>query len=170
MAGKGDKPRPTTPAERDRQRESHDRVFGVKEKTYDDPDFKKRHKKEVAESIAAFDKEHVVETHKLVKVEPTRNHLVVLSYPTEDTEEVTASGIVLDVTEERVGRYYDRGEVIAIGPLMITDDGTEMAINYDVGDTVMYSNYMGKLIDKDRATGRELSILSMTEILGKEIN
>ena len=74
-------------------------------------------------------------------------------------EETTRSGIVLpDTSKEKP----QRGEVIAVGNGRVTDEGTRLAMDVKVGDTVLFAKYAGtefKLEDE------ELLILSEKDIL-----
>jgi chaperonin GroES len=74
-------------------------------------------------------------------------------------EETTRMGIVLpDTSTEKP----QRGEVIAAGPGRVADDGTRIAPEVKVGDTVLFAKYAGtefKLEDD------ELLILGEKDIL-----
>ena len=74
-------------------------------------------------------------------------------------EETTRSGIVLpDTSKEKP----QRGEVIAVGPGRTTDDGTRVALEVKVGDTVLFAKYAGTEFKLD---DDELLILSEKDIL-----
>lgn len=63
----------------------------------------------------------------------------VLIKPTEK-EEVTASGLVLpDTAREKP----QEGEVIAVGPGRLAEDGTRVAMDVKNGDKVLYRKYSG---------------------------
>jgi len=71
------------------------------------------------------------------KIKPLSDHVLVK--PTE-AEEVTSGGIVLpDTAQEKP----QRGEVIAVGPGKLTDNGKLVALEVKVGDDVIYSKYGG---------------------------
>ena len=82
----------------------------------------------------------------------------VLVKPNTSTEK-TAGGIVLpDTAKERP----QEGEVIAVGPGRVLDNGTKAEINVKVGDTVIYSKYGGTEIKSD---GTEYLILDESSLL-----
>lgn len=80
--------------------------------------------------------------------------------PTEK-EEVTKGGIVLpDTAKERP----QEGEVIAVGPGKVADDGRLVPMELKVGDHVVYSRYGGTEFKED---DDELLIMRESEILAK---
>ena len=57
-----------------------------------------------------------------------------------DKEEVTASGLVLpDTAKEKP----QEGEVIAVGPGRLGEDGNRVAMEVEKGDVVLYRKYSG---------------------------
>lgn len=57
-----------------------------------------------------------------------------------EQEEVTASGIVLpDTAKEKP----QRGEIIAVGPGRLADDGTRLPMDVKDGEQVLYAKYAG---------------------------
>ena len=57
-----------------------------------------------------------------------------------DEEEVTKSGLVLpDTAREKP----QEGEVVAVGPGRVSDDGTRIKMEIKKGDKVVYSKYAG---------------------------
>lgn len=94
-----------------------------------------------------------------VKLEPLADRLVVK--PIEG-EEVTKSGIVLpDTARERP----HEGEVLAVGPGRLSEDGKRIAMDVKVGDIVLYAKYGGTEIKIDE---EELIILRESDILAKK--
>ena len=94
-----------------------------------------------------------------VKLEPLADRLVVK--PVE-REEMTKSGIVLPDT---VREKPQEGEVLAVGPGRLTDDGKRIAMEIKVGDRVIYAKYGGTEIKID---DEELIILRESNILAKK--
>ncbi len=92
-----------------------------------------------------------------VKLQPLADRLVVK--PTE-REEVTKGGIVLpDTAKEKP----QEGEVLAVGPGRLSDDGKRIAMDVKVGDTVIYAKYGGteiKIEDEELVILRESDILA----------
>jgi chaperonin GroES len=94
-----------------------------------------------------------------VKLQPLADRLVVK--PTE-REEVTKGGIVLpDTAKEKP----QEGEVLAVGPGRLSDDGKRIAMDVKVGDTVIYAKYGGTEI---KIEDEELVILRESDILAKK--
>ena len=85
----------------------------------------------------------------------------VLVKPTEK-EEMTKSGIYLpDTAKEKP----QEGEVLAVGPGKMSDDGKRLPLDVKVGDTVIYAKYGGTEIKVD---DEELMILRESDILAKK--
>jgi chaperonin GroES len=90
------------------------------------------------------------------KLRPLGDRLVLKPTP---REEVTKSGIVLpDTAKEKP----QEGEVIAVGPGKVLDDGTRGAMDVQVGQRVLYAKYAGTEFKVD---GDELLIISEKDIL-----
>jgi chaperonin GroES len=78
-----------------------------------------------------------------------------------EAEVTTKSGIVLP------GSAQDKptkGEVVAVGPGKVSDDGKLVAVNLKVGDIVVYSNYAGT---KFKLDDEEIIIINESDILAK---
>lgn len=76
-------------------------------------------------------------------------------------EEVTKGGIVLPDTAKKRPR---EGEVLAVGPGKLLDNGQRASMEVSVGDTVIYSEYGGTEItigDDDYVILDEGSILAI---------
>ncbi|MCL6579859.1 MAG: co-chaperone GroES [Candidatus Bathyarchaeota archaeon] len=94
------------------------------------------------------------------KFEPLGDRVVVKPKP---KEEVTKGGIVLpDTAKEKP----QEGEVIAVGPGRLTDDGKRIALDVKVGDVVIYAKYGGTEIKED---DEEFIILRESDILAKKV-
>lgn len=74
-------------------------------------------------------------------------------------EEKTKGGIVLPDTAKDKPQ---EGEVIAVGPGRILDDGTRLAPEVKVGDRVIYSKYSGTEI---KIEGEEHLVIRESDIL-----
>jgi chaperonin GroES len=78
-----------------------------------------------------------------------------------EREEVTKSGIVLpDTAKEKP----QEGEVIAVGPGKVTDDGKRQAIDVAVGEKVLFAKYAGTEV---KIEDEEFLILRESDILAK---
>jgi chaperonin GroES len=91
------------------------------------------------------------------KLQPLADRLIVKP---SKKEEMTKGGILLpDTAKEKP----QEGEIIAVGPGRITDDGKRIAMDLKVGDRVIYSKYGGseiKIDDVDYIILRESDILA----------
>ena len=93
------------------------------------------------------------------KLEPLADRLVVKAI---QKEEVTRGGIVLpDTAKEKP----QEGEVLAVGPGRVSDDGTRSAMDVKVGDIIIYAKYGGTEVKID---GEELIILRESDVLAKK--
>jgi chaperonin GroES len=93
-----------------------------------------------------------------IKLRPLDDRVVVKP---QDAEETTAGGIVLpDSAKEKP----QRGQVIAVGPGKLLDNGNRGSLSVAVGDVVIYGKYGGSDIEVD---GQEVKILRESDILAK---
>ena len=76
-------------------------------------------------------------------------------------EEVLASGIVIpDTAKEKP----QQGEVLAVGPGRLDDDGKRIPMDVQVGDRVLYAKYTGQEVKID---SEELIVLSEKDVLAR---
>ena len=94
-----------------------------------------------------------------IKLAPLADRLVVRPI---EREEVTKGGIVLPDT---VKEKPQEGEVLAVGPGRLSEDGKRIAMDVKVGDIVVYAKYGSTEIMVD---DEELLILSESNILAKK--
>jgi len=94
-----------------------------------------------------------------VKLQPLADRLVVKPI---EREEVTKGGIVLPDT---VKEKPQEGEVLAVGPGRLSDDGKRITMDVKVGDRVIYARYGGTEI---KIEDEELVILRESDILAKK--
>lgn len=94
-----------------------------------------------------------------VKLQPLADRLVVKPI---EREEVTKGGIVLPDT---VKEKPQEGEVLAVGPGRLSDDGKRIAVEVKVGDIVIYARYGGTEYKID---DEEVIILEEKQILAKK--
>ena len=95
----------------------------------------------------------------MAKLQPLGDRVVI---KTIEREEVTKTGIVLpDTAKEKP----QEGEVIAVGPGRLSEDGKRIAMDVKAGDIVIYAKYDGTEIKLD---GEELIILREADILAKK--
>ena len=93
------------------------------------------------------------------KLQPLADRVLVK--PVEK-EEKTKSGIYLpDTAKEKP----QEGEIMAVGPGKLTDDGKRIPMDLKVGDRVIYAKYGGTEIKVD---DEDLIILRESDILAKK--
>ena len=94
----------------------------------------------------------------MVNLKPLGDRVVVKPTP---KEEVSKGGIVIPDT---VREKPQEGEVLAVGPGRIDDNGKRIEMEVKVGDKVIYAKYAGTDIKED---DEELVILRDSDILAK---
>ena len=94
-----------------------------------------------------------------IKIKPLADRLVVKPI---EREEVTKGGIVLPDT---VKEKPQEGEVLAVGPGRLSEDGKRIAMDIKVGDIVIYSKYGGT---EYKIEEEEVIILRESDILAKK--
>jgi chaperonin GroES len=100
----------------------------------------------------------VVATKTKTKITPLEDRVVIR--PLEG-EEVTASGLVIpDTAKEKP----QEGEVMAVGPGRLDDNGKRIPMEVKDGDRVLYSKYAGTEVKLD---GDEVLVVSSRDILAK---
>ena len=91
-----------------------------------------------------------------VNIKPLEDRIVVKTLEAETT---TASGLVIpDSAKEKP----QEGEVLAVGPGRVDDNGVRIPLDVAVGDKVIYSKYGGTEV---KYSGEEYLILSARDIL-----
>jgi chaperonin GroES len=94
----------------------------------------------------------------MAKLQPLGDRVVVK--PTE-REEMTKSGIVLPGTAQEKPQ---EGEIIAVGPGRVLDNGQRVTIDLKAGDRVLFAKYAGTEFKLD---DDELLVLSERDILAQ---
>jgi len=94
----------------------------------------------------------------MAKLEPLGDRVVVKALV---REEVTKSGIVLpDTAKEKP----QEGEVIAVGPGRLLENGTLVPLSVSVGDRVLYAKYAGTEVKLEE---EEYLVLNDRDVLAK---
>ncbi|HEY8820318.1 MAG TPA: co-chaperone GroES [Dehalococcoidia bacterium] len=92
------------------------------------------------------------------KIIPLADRVVVKNIQAEET---TASGLVIpDTAKEKP----QQGEVVAVGPGRIDDNGKRVPLDVSVGDRILYAKYSGNDVKLDLI---EYLVLSEKDILAK---
>lgn len=94
-----------------------------------------------------------------VKLKPLADRIVVRPLEKDDK---TRGGIILPDT---VKEKPQEGEVVAVGPGRLSDDGKRVAMEVKVGDIVIYAKYGGTEITID---DEKLMILRESDVLAKK--
>ena len=76
------------------------------------------------------------------------------------TQEETASGIIIPETVDK--EKPEKGEVIAVGPGKLLDNGQRAQMEVQVGNKVLFTKYSPNEVKVD---GQELLVLSEADIL-----
>jgi chaperonin GroES len=91
-----------------------------------------------------------------VSIKPLEDRIVIKQVEAEQT---TASGLVIpDTAKEKP----QEGDVVAVGPGRIDDNGNRVPLDIAVGDKVIYSKYGGTEVKYD---GEDLLVLSARDVL-----
>ena len=95
-----------------------------------------------------------------MNIRPLQDRVIVKRMEEERT---SSGGIVIpdSATEKPI-----RGEVIAVGPGKVQDNGKKLPVDLKVGDTVLFSKYSGtevKIDDEEYLVMREDDILGVIE-------
>ena len=87
-----------------------------------------------------------------VSIKPLEDRIVIRQVEAEQT---TASGLVIpDTAKEKP----QEGEVVAVGPGRIDNNGNRVPVDVSVGDTVIYQKFGGMEV---KYSGEEFLILSV---------
>ena len=91
-----------------------------------------------------------------VSIKPLEDRIVIKQVEAEQT---TASGLVIpDTAKEKP----QEGEVVAVGPGRIDDNGNRVPLDVTVGDKVIYSKYGGTEV---KWAGEDYLVLSARDVL-----
>ena len=90
-------------------------------------------------------------------LKPIGDHIIVRAL---SKEEVTASGIILPDTVDK--ERPERGEVIAVGPGKVLDNGSRATMDVAVGDQVVFKKYAPDEIKVDK---EEYLVIRMDDVI-----
>src|SRR5262245_27576110 len=91
-----------------------------------------------------------------VKVTPLADRVVVR--PTEEAEQMRGGLYIPDTAKEKP----QQGEIIAVGPGRVSDQGERLVPDLKAGDKVLYGKYSGTEVTVD---GQQLLILRESDVL-----
>ncbi len=95
-------------------------------------------------------------TKAATEITPLADRVVVK--PLEETEEMRGGLYIPDTAKEKP----QQGEVIAVGPGRLSDEGTRLAPDVSAGDKVLYGKYSGTEVN---VGGGDYLILRESDIL-----
>jgi chaperonin GroES len=91
-----------------------------------------------------------------VQVKPLSDRVVVK--PLDESEQMRGGLYIPDTAKEKPSQ----GEVVAVGPGKVSDEGARLEMDVKVGDKVLYGKYSGTDVTLD---GEEYLILRESDIL-----
>jgi len=92
-----------------------------------------------------------------MKLKPLHDNVVIKA---AKKDEVTKTGIVLPDTADK--EKPEQGEVIAVGPGKLLDNGQRAGMSVSVGDKVMFKKYSP---DEIKVDGEEYLVISESDII-----
>ncbi|MDD5438107.1 MAG: co-chaperone GroES [Patescibacteria group bacterium] len=92
-----------------------------------------------------------------MQLRPLNDRLIVKALP---KEEVTKSGIILPDTVDK--ERPEQGEVIAVGPGKLLDNGQRTPVSVQVGDKIIFKKYAP---DEVKIEGAEYLVISEYDVL-----
>ena len=95
-------------------------------------------------------------TKATAKIEPLSDRVVVR--PLEDDEQMRGGLYIPDTAKEKP----QQGEIMAVGPGKVSDQGERIAPEVKAGDKVLYGKYSGTEVTVD---GEEYLILRESDVL-----
>ncbi|HUP87938.1 MAG TPA: co-chaperone GroES [Longimicrobiales bacterium] len=99
-------------------------------------------------------------TAAATKIQPLADRVVVKAL--EDTEQMRGGLYIPDTAKEKP----QQGEVVAVGPGRVSDDGKRIAPEVKVGDKVLYGKYSGTEVtvaDEQYLILRESDVLAVVK-------
>jgi chaperonin GroES len=100
----------------------------------------------------------MADTKTKTKLVPLADRIVITPLK---QEEITASGLVIPDT---VKEKPQQGEVVAVGPGALDDNGKRVAMDISVGDRILYAKYTGTEVKLDN---EEYIVLNEKDVLAK---
>jgi chaperonin GroES len=95
-------------------------------------------------------------TTAATRIQPLSDRVVIKAL--DESEQMRGGLYIPDTAKEKPSQ----GEVVAVGPGKISDDGKRLGMDVKVGDKVLYGKYSGTEITLD---GEEFLILRESDVL-----
>ena len=93
-----------------------------------------------------------------MNLRPLNDNVLIKALSKED--ETTASGIILPDTVDK--ERPEKGEVVAIGPGKLKDDGNRAPMDVQVGQKIVFKKYSP---DEIKVDGKEFLVIRMDDIV-----
>jgi chaperonin GroES len=107
--------------------------------------------------VSLFHKEEgLMGTKAATKIQPLADRVVVKAI--EESEQMRGGLYIPDTAKEKPSQ----GEIVAVGPGKLSDEGNRVELDVSVGDTVLYGKYAGTDVTLD---GEEYLILRESDVL-----
>lgn len=93
-----------------------------------------------------------------MQIKPLADRVVVK--PLEETEQMKGGLYIPDTAKEKP----QQGEIVAVGPGRVSDEGKRIELEVEVGDRVIYGKYSGSEVtvaDEDYLILRETDVLAV---------
>ena len=100
-----------------------------------------------------------------MEIHPLADRVVV--NPLEETEQMKGGLYIPDTAKEKP----QQGEVVAVGPGRISDDGKRIEVELKAGDRIIYGKYSGTEVtvgDDEMLILRESDVLAVVQLNGKK--
>ncbi len=97
-------------------------------------------------------------TKSKTTITPSEDRVVIR--PTDEAETMRGGLYIPDTAKEKP----TQGEIIAVGPGRVNDDGKNIPTGFKIGDRVIYGKYSGTPFTID---GKEVMIIKASDILAK---
>ncbi len=95
-------------------------------------------------------------TKAATKIQPLADRVVVKAV--EESEQMRGGLYIPDTAKEKPSQ----GEIVAVGPGKLSEEGNRIELDVKVGDTVLYGKYAGTDVTLD---GEEYLILRESDVL-----
>jgi chaperonin GroES len=100
--------------------------------------------------------ERLMGTTTATRIQPLADRVVVKAL--DDSQQMRGGLYIPDTAKEKPSQ----GEVVAVGPGKLSDEGTRVPLDVKVGDKVLYGKYSGTDVTLD---GEEILILRESDVL-----
>jgi chaperonin GroES len=111
---------------------------------------------QVPDTLITQRRRQAMATQAATKIQPLADRIVVKAL--EETEQMRGGLYIPDTAKEKP----QQGEVVAVGPGKLNDDGKRIQLEVEVGNRVLYGKYSGTEVNVD---SEEFLILRESDVL-----